>query len=160
MIGVDLGVVRFVTTSEGEVFAPFNNSRKLAKKLRKLQKSPLRKYEVAKKRKKIAAKWAKEKKNGRPQVMFGKKDQKVRTKLAKHHKRIADLRKDNVEKASTSLSKNHALVMVVVEDLKVKNRSATASGTLENPGRNVKAKSGLPKAILNQGWGISRERVL
>jgi putative transposase len=51
------------------------------------------------------------------------------------------------------------VVVVVVEDLKVINRSASASGTLENPGRNVKAKSGLPKAILNQGWGIFRVRV-
>jgi transposase len=48
----------------------------------------------------------------------------------------------SVDKVSTSLSKNHAVV-VVVEDLKVKNRSASASGTLENPGRNIKAKSGL-----------------
>jgi putative transposase len=111
--------------------------------------------------KKIAAKRATEKKkNGHPQVVFGKKYQKARTKLAKHHERIADLCKDKVEKVSTSLSKNHALVMVVVEDLKVKNRSASASETLENPRRNVKAKSGLPKAILNQGWGIFRERVL
>lgn len=31
--------------------------------------------------------------------------------------------------------------------------SRSASGTLEDPGRNVKSKSGLNKAILDQGWG-------
>src|SRR5690606_31413753 len=48
--------------------------------------------------------------------------------------------------------KNHA--MIVCEDLKVVNMSRSASGTLENKGRNVKAKSGLNKSILDQGWGM------
>jgi len=30
--------------------------------------------------------------------------------------------------------------------------SASARGTIEDPGRNVKAKSGLNKSILDQGW--------
>jgi putative transposase len=34
------------------------------------------------------------------------------------------------------------------------NMAKSAAGTLENPGRNVKAKSGLNKAILDQGWGM------
>jgi len=33
-----------------------------------------------------------------------------------------------------------------MEELKVSNMSASASGSLENLGRNVKAKSGLNKA--------------
>ena len=43
--------------------------------------------------------------------------------------------------------------MVVVEDLQIKNMSSSASGTMENPGRNVRVKSGLNKSILDQGWG-------
>jgi transposase, IS605 OrfB family, central region len=39
-----------------------------------------------------------------------------------------------------------------LEDLKVKNMSASAKGTTENPGKNVKAKSGLNRSILDQGW--------
>ena len=31
--------------------------------------------------------------------------------------------------------------------------SRSAKGTIENPGRNVKAKAGVNKAILDQGWG-------
>ena len=44
--------------------------------------------------------------------------------------------------------------MIACEDLKVANMSKSASGTLENRGRNVKAKSGLNKSILDQGWGM------
>jgi putative transposase len=38
-----------------------------------------------------------------------------------------------------------------MEDLRVSNMSASAKGTVEEPGRNVKAKSGLNKNILHQG---------
>lgn len=59
-----------------------------------------------------------------------------------------------MHKVSTQISKNHA--MVVVEDLKVRNmvRNVTrsAKGDLTNPGRQVKAKSGLNRSILDQGW--------
>ncbi|WP_286815756.1 RNA-guided endonuclease InsQ/TnpB family protein, partial [Marinobacter sp. UBA3607] len=42
--------------------------------------------------------------------------------------------------------------MVCIEDLKVRNMSASAAGTLDQPGRNVRAKSGLNRSILDQGW--------
>ena len=42
--------------------------------------------------------------------------------------------------------------MVCIEDLQVRNMSKSAAGTTEQPGRNVRAKSGLNKAILDQGW--------
>ncbi len=38
------------------------------------------------------------------------------------------------------------------EDLKIKNMSKSAKGTVENPGKNVKAKSGLNRVIQNAGW--------
>jgi hypothetical protein len=41
---------------------------------------------------------------------------------------------------------------LVVEDLRVKNMTRSASGTVEEPGVNVKQKSGLNRSILNQGW--------
>lgn len=41
---------------------------------------------------------------------------------------------------------------VVVEDLRVKNMTRSAKGTVEKPGVNVKQKSGLNRAILDQGW--------
>jgi len=39
-----------------------------------------------------------------------------------------------------------------MEDLKISNMSKSAKGNKDNPGKNVKAKSGLNEAILDQGW--------
>ena len=39
-----------------------------------------------------------------------------------------------------------------VEDLKVANMSKSAKGNIEQQGRNVKQKSGLNRAILDQSW--------
>jgi hypothetical protein len=41
---------------------------------------------------------------------------------------------------------------VYVEKLNIRGMSRSARGTEEEPGRNVKAKSGLNKSILDQGW--------
>ena len=38
------------------------------------------------------------------------------------------------------------------EDLKGRNMSRSAAGTLDQPGKNVRAKSGFNKSILDQGW--------
>ena len=70
------------------------------------------------------------------------------------HTRIANCRSDFLHKATTAITQNHALI--VIEDLKVKGMSASASGTRENPGRKVKQKTGLNRAILDQGWGAFR----
>ena len=42
--------------------------------------------------------------------------------------------------------------MIVIEDLKVASMSKSAAGTTSQPGRNVRAKSGLNRSILDQGW--------
>jgi putative transposase len=47
----------------------------------------------------------------------------------------------------------------VLEDLNIKNMTRSAIGTVENPGKNVKAKSGLNRSILKQSWGIFHRRL-
>ena len=47
-------------------------------------------------------------------------------------------------------SKSHAVVYL--EDLKVRKMSASPRGSVEEPGSNVRQKSRLNKAILDQGW--------
>jgi putative transposase len=49
--------------------------------------------------------------------------------------------------------------MVVVEDLQVRNMSRSAAGTVDEPGKNVKQKTGLNRAILDQGWGEFRRQL-
>jgi putative transposase len=46
-----------------------------------------------------------------------------------------------------------------IEALKVRNMTASAKGTLENPGTNVRAKSGLNREILGQTWGVIRQQL-
>lgn len=44
---------------------------------------------------------------------------------------------------------------VVVEDLRIRNMTASARGTVEEPGQNVRQKAGLNRSILAQGWSGS-----
>jgi putative transposase len=41
-----------------------------------------------------------------------------------------------------------------VEDLYITNMTRSAKGTVEEPGRNVRAKAGLNRGILGSGWGL------
>jgi putative transposase len=72
-------------------------------------------------------------------------------KLRRIEERMANKRTDTLHKLTTTLSKNHA--MVVVEKLRVRDMSKSAKGTVECPGSNVRQKAGLNRAILQQGWG-------
>jgi len=126
IVGIDLGIARFVTLSNGEFVSPENNFRKHEKKLAWQQKKLSRKI-------KYSQNWRKQKQ-----------------KISQAHEKISDCRTDFLHKVSSQLSKNHA--MIVLEDLKIKNMSASAKGNLENPGKNIQAKSGLNKSILDQGW--------
>ncbi|MBI9089520.1 MAG: transposase [Desulfobacterium sp.] len=125
-IGIDMGVKRFVTLSNGEYTNPLNSFKRLQDKLAQAQKILSRKV-------KFSNNWKKQK-----QV------------ISKLYIKIANARNDFLQKVSTVMSKNHA--MIVAEALKIKNMSSSAKGTMEKPGKNVKAKAGLNKSILDQGW--------
>ena len=100
-VGVDWGVVDFVTLSDGEVVDQCQPLKRHASKLASLQRRLARK-------RKFSNNWKKGKAN-----------------ITRLHQRIANTRKDFVHKASDSISKNHAVV--AIEDLAVKNMSRSAS---------------------------------
>ncbi|MEH8032026.1 transposase [Gallibacterium anatis] len=125
-IGIDMGVVRFATLSNGEFFEPLNAFKTYKGKLAKLQRQLKNK------------------------VKFSQNWQKLKAKIAKLHHKIANCRKDFLHKISTQISKNHA--MIYIEDLQVSNMSKSAKGTVEAHGKNVKQKSGLNRSILDQSW--------
>ncbi|MFU2081381.1 RNA-guided endonuclease InsQ/TnpB family protein [Gallibacterium anatis] len=125
-IGIDMGVARFATLSNGEFFTPLNAFKTYKGKLAKLQKRLKNK------------------------VKFSQNWQKLKAKIANLHHKIANCRKDFLHKISTQISKNHA--MIYIEDLQVANMSKSAKGTAEQHGKNVAAKSGLNRAILDQSW--------
>lgn len=132
-VGIDMGVVRFATLSDGTVVPPLNLFKRCAADLRKAQKAMSRK-------KKFSNNW-----------------KKAKARIQCIHVRIANARRDYLHKNSATISKNHA--MVVVEDLQVSNMSRSAAGSAEQPGRNVRAKAGLNRSILDQGWAEIRRQL-
>jgi putative transposase len=83
--------------------------------------------------------------------------QKAKARVQRIHTRITNARKDFLHKTTTTISKNHALVCI--EDLQVRNMSKSSKGTVEQPGKKVSQKSGLNRAILDQGWGEFRRQL-
>jgi putative transposase len=132
-VGIDMGVVRFATLSDGTVYPSINIFKRYAADLRKAQQAMSRK-------KKFSNNW-----------------KKARSRVQELHVRIANARRDYLHKTSTTISNNHA--MVVVEDLQVSSMSRSAAGSVEQPGRNVRAKSGLNRSILDQGWAEFRRQL-
>ena len=125
-IGLDMGIKHFLTTSEGCHEAGPNSFRRFKKRLAIKQRR-------LSKKKKFSANW-----------------KKATQKVVRTHQKIVNIRRDFQHKLSTKICKNHAVI--VVEALKIKNMSKSASGTIDSPGKQVSAKSGLNKAILDQGW--------
>ena len=134
-IGIDLGIAKTIATSgeNPDHHLPVNPIKRIENRIATLQK---RKAKVEK----FSDRWK----------YFGRI-------VAKLHSRIARIRKDFLHKTSSELTKNHGVI--IMEDLRVKNMSRSASGTQEEPGRNVAQKSGLNRAILRQGWGSFRTLV-
>jgi IS605 OrfB family transposase len=82
---------------------------------------------------------------------------RVKRAIATLKARERDRRKDWVEKASTDLARHFDVI--AVEDLKIRNMTRSAKGTLRMPGRNVAQKAGLNRSILAAGWGQLVERL-
>ena len=125
-VGIDLGVARFATLSDGTFYAPLNSFKRHAIALRKGQQAMCRKQR------------------------FSNNWRKAKERIQRIHARIGNARRDYLHKTSTAISQNHA--MVCIEELQVRNMSRSAAGSTENPGNRVRAKAGLNKSILDQGW--------
>ncbi|MGT4285153.1 RNA-guided endonuclease InsQ/TnpB family protein [Klebsiella pneumoniae] len=132
-VGLDTGVSKLATLSDGTVFEPVNSFKQNQSRLARLQRQLARKV-------KFSANWKKQK-----------------ARISRLHSHIANIRRDYLHKVTTTVSKNHA--MIVIEDLKVSNMSKSAAGTVDEPGRNVASKSGLNRAILDQGWYEMRRQL-
>jgi putative transposase len=126
--GLDRGVAVFAASSEGRLFEALHAWRRIERKLAKAQRKLARMV-------KLSQGWRKQK-----------------ARIAKLHAKAADARRDYLHKLSTEIAKSHGTV--VVEKLQIKNMSRSARGTIEQPGKNVRAKAGLNRSILDQGWGM------
>ncbi|MCY4379145.1 MAG: transposase, partial [Candidatus Dadabacteria bacterium] len=81
----------------------------------------------------------------------------TKKKLAKVSRKIASIRKNWVHHTTKEISGKCGTV--VVEDLRVKNMTASAKGTVENPGKNVGQKAGLNRAMLDTSLGELRRNL-
>jgi transposase len=81
----------------------------------------------------------------------------VRTQVARMKATEASRRRDWAEKASTGIARRFDVIRV--EDLKIRDMTRSAKGTLETPGRNVAAKAGLNREIASSGWGLLVRRL-
>jgi putative transposase len=132
-VGIDVGIARFATLSDGTFIEPLNSFKKHQVRLRRYQRAMARKQ------------------------MYSKNWKKAKVRIQNINARIANCRRDFLHKVSTTISKNHAIVFV--EDLQVGNMSKSATGTTEKPGKNVRVKSGLNRSILDQGWAEFRRQL-
>jgi putative transposase len=132
-IGIDVGIARFATLSDGSYIAPLNSFKRHQQALAKAQRQLSRK------------------------VRFSSNWRKAKARIQRLQRRIANARQDFLHQTSTRLCQNHA--MIVLEDLQVSNMSASAKGTSEAPGRRVRQKAGLNRSILDQGWGEFRRQL-
>ena len=132
-VGIDMGIARFATLSNGEYIEPINALTHWKGKLAKLQRQ-------LKNKTKFSNNW-----------------KKLKLKISRLHNRIANIRKNFLHQTSSAISKKHAVVYM--EDLQVSNMSKSAKGTAEEHGRNVKAKSGLNRSILDQSWSEFRRQL-
>jgi putative transposase len=83
--------------------------------------------------------------------------QRVKAAIARLRAREGDRRKDWAEKTSASLARKFDVIRV--EDLRIANMTRSAQGTIDDPGRNVRAKAGLNREILASGWGLLVRRL-
>ena len=120
IVGIDLGITRFATLSDGTFIEPINSLKTNLAKLAKYQRRMARKQRG------------------------GSNWKKAKAKVQKLHAKVAYIRNDFLHKVSSTLSKNHATI--VIEDLKVSKMSQSNQTSLN-------------RSILDQGWGEFRRQL-
>jgi putative transposase len=127
VLGIDVGIKTSCYGSDGKTYnIDVSELKKLEKELNHLKKILSSKEKMSKRYIKLA-----HKKN----VI---------------ERKISDIRRNFNHQLSKDVTDKFPIIGM--EDLKVKNMMASAKGTVEKPGRNVRQKSGLNRSIARQGW--------
>jgi putative transposase len=127
-VGIDLGIVSFLTTSDGE---QVDNPRHL----------------------RVATEWLTRAQRALSRCKRGSsRRRKVRARIAAVHGKVRRQRLDHAHKTANRLVKHHDVICHEV--LSISNMSRSARGTLTVPGSRVAQKAGLNRSILDAGWGV------
>ena len=133
VVGIDRGVAVSAALSTGEMLRVPGLSAREADRLRRLSRKLARARRGSGRR-------------GRAKMA-----------VARLKARETDRRKDWAEKASTDIARRFDVIRV--EDLRIRDMTRSAKGTVESPGRNVRAKTGLNRGIRRSGWGLLIRRL-
>ena len=122
-IGIDMGVATPIALSNGQTLDLPKLCNRQRRRLKALGQSLSRKKKGSRNR------------------------ERARRKLAHYQAHLARRRLDMAHRAAAIVARNYA--HVAMEHLKLRNMTASAAGTVEEPGRNVRAKSGLNRVLLD-----------
>jgi putative transposase len=134
VVGIDRGVHVLAATSDGRLFANARPLERLLTTLAGCQRTVARKKHSGKNRRKAVS------------------------ILASLHERIANVRRDALHKVSRQIV-SAAPSVIALENLRVAAMTRSAKGTVEKPGRNVRAKSGLNRVMLDPSFGLLRKMI-
>lgn len=127
VVGIDLGVAQFLTTSDGTCVTNPRYGAAGSERLAKAQRDLERKKRGSNRR------------------------GKARERVAAAHRKARNRRRDFHHKTALALVRNYDLI--AHEALAPSQMSRSAKGTAEQPGKNVVAKRGLNRVIRDAGWG-------
>ncbi len=122
-VGIDIGVTKPLMLSTGDHVERDQGLVKLDKRKRRLQRDLARCKRGSVRR------------------------QRRKAKMSKASRKISARRNARIHRITTDITR--AFGRIGIEDLKVANMTASAKGDAENPGKNVKAKAGLNREVLN-----------
>ena len=126
-IGIDAGVKNTLSLSSGETFNAPVMTEPEARRLRRLERQAARK------------------------MRGSSRHRCALLRVARFRQKITNRLSDWRHQTTTRLAKNHGFI--AVEKLALRNMTRSARGTVEAPGRNVSAKAGLNRALLEPGLG-------
>ncbi|MDN5605151.1 MAG: transposase, partial [Kocuria sp.] len=132
-ISVDLGVHVMAATSDGQSMDNPAPGKKAVVRLKKLQRRLARSWKGSARRKRLVA------------------------QISRAHHTVALQRETAAHEMTKRLVTGYSLV--AIEDLNVAGMTASAAGTIETPGKNVRAKSGLNRAVLDVAPGMIRRQL-
>lgn len=125
-VGIDRGIATFAALSDGSTIESLSPLKAALRELRVAQRAVSRKKKGSKNRR------------------------RAQQRVSRIHHKVANIRRDFLHKASTTIAKNHGVV--VLEKLDVTAMSRSATGSPEDPGKGVARKRSLNRSILDQGW--------
>ncbi len=172
-VGIDMGVAKPYTLSTGGIFNA-QEAAKLEARKKRYQRIMARRSGAALRgagwdgksetRKAAESRFGKKRAEERRELLangetkmppkYSGRYEVAKRRAAKASRGLKNVRQNWLHQMTSEIVRKHG--MIFVENLQIKNMTASAKGTAKAPGKNVAQKRGMNRAILKQGWGIAR----